>query len=266
MQEYEKAFESVLDYAVESAAQLMAATTGNAAVDNGLIPAQGSAGAAAAPDPAARAEASAALDSAFPLSAVARWVTLPPAERLAQLQRLAKLTLGICLYNGAAAAAAAAGANMGSVESGARPRRSRDSGSRSSRSGSHGSGAGAAASSWGSALAPSAAVQMQQGVRLVQDLSAAEGAAWVAFSHANKRRMAGKVLADEAEGDEVVVVAAPEGDAVGAALFCAQAASMLRDMGADARQGLAACEALDAALRSELDEVGAWVDLLQLIS
>ncbi|EFJ47078.1 hypothetical protein VOLCADRAFT_105292 [Volvox carteri f. nagariensis] len=41
----------------------------------------------------------AALESVFPVSAVARFLTLTEEERLAQLSELARITTGICLYN-----------------------------------------------------------------------------------------------------------------------------------------------------------------------
>ncbi|KAG2482843.1 hypothetical protein HYH03_018280 [Edaphochlamys debaryana] len=50
-------------------------------------------------DPAANAEVRAALESVFPVSAVARFLTLPEEERLGQLSELARITTGICLYN-----------------------------------------------------------------------------------------------------------------------------------------------------------------------
>ncbi|GLI70957.1 hypothetical protein VaNZ11_016056 [Volvox africanus] len=50
-------------------------------------------------DPDANAEVRAALESVFPVSAVARFLTLSEEERLAQLSELARITTGICLYN-----------------------------------------------------------------------------------------------------------------------------------------------------------------------
>ncbi|GLC52820.1 hypothetical protein PLESTB_000672100 [Pleodorina starrii] len=50
-------------------------------------------------DPVANAEVRAALESVFPVSAVARFLTLPEEERLAQLAELSRITTGICLYN-----------------------------------------------------------------------------------------------------------------------------------------------------------------------
>ncbi|GFR41820.1 hypothetical protein Agub_g2592 [Astrephomene gubernaculifera] len=69
---------------------------------------------AAVQDQAANAEVRAALESVFPVSGVARFLTLSEAERLAQLSELARIATGICLYNrslgqgGAALPAAAA--------------------------------------------------------------------------------------------------------------------------------------------------------------
>ncbi|KAG2452258.1 hypothetical protein HYH02_003282 [Chlamydomonas schloesseri] len=50
-------------------------------------------------DPTANAELRAALESVFPVSAVARFVTLSEGERLTQLAELARICTGICLYN-----------------------------------------------------------------------------------------------------------------------------------------------------------------------
>ncbi|KAG2427493.1 hypothetical protein HXX76_012426 [Chlamydomonas incerta] len=50
-------------------------------------------------DPTAHAELRAALESVFPVSAVARFVTLGEGERLTQLAELARICTGICLYN-----------------------------------------------------------------------------------------------------------------------------------------------------------------------
>eukprot|EP00798_Chlamydomonas_sp_ICE-L_P022971 gene22971-30160_t len=50
-------------------------------------------------DTAAGDEVRAAMESVFPLSTLARFVSLPENERLAQVEELARITLGICLYN-----------------------------------------------------------------------------------------------------------------------------------------------------------------------
>ncbi|KXZ47973.1 hypothetical protein GPECTOR_31g335 [Gonium pectorale] len=50
-------------------------------------------------DPDANAEVRAALESVFPVSAVARFLTLTEAERGAQLAELGRIVTGICLYN-----------------------------------------------------------------------------------------------------------------------------------------------------------------------
>lgn len=49
-------------------------------------------------EPAAE-EVRAAVDSVFPLSSLARFLTLGEEERLNQISELARITLGICLYN-----------------------------------------------------------------------------------------------------------------------------------------------------------------------
>ena len=77
--EYAEAFQVILDYASEWAAPAPLAA------------------AAGAP---ARAAAAAALESVLPLSGVARWATLAPEARALELEPLAKITLGICLFNG----------------------------------------------------------------------------------------------------------------------------------------------------------------------
>lgn len=48
---------------------------------------------------AAADEVRAAMESVFPLSTLARFLTLPESERLDQVEELARITLGICLYN-----------------------------------------------------------------------------------------------------------------------------------------------------------------------
>ncbi|KAF6256379.1 hypothetical protein COO60DRAFT_1702373 [Scenedesmus sp. NREL 46B-D3] len=84
LQDYQSVFEGVVDYvccAMDVAAR-------------------------AAAEPAARAHVSAAVESAFPLSGVAYFLTLPAQERLQQMEALARVTCGICLHNAAAGAAA----------------------------------------------------------------------------------------------------------------------------------------------------------------
>ena len=41
----------------------------------------------------------AAVESVFPLSSLARFLTLDQGDRLQQIEELARITLGICLYN-----------------------------------------------------------------------------------------------------------------------------------------------------------------------
>ena len=236
--EYEAAFEAILDYVMEAA--------GLAGGEGAAHPHKqqrqqhqhqlGQSGRARA----RRAEASAALGSAFPLSAVARWVTLPPGERLPQLLPLAQLTLGICLYNGVgppAAAAGAAGALAGARgTAGSRPS------SRASRGGGSGDVSGTHAAV--GALAVADAVQLQQAARLVDAVVSAEQAASLALADACRR-----------DAREEGAAQTGTGGAAGASLFYLQAATTLRQMGADARQGLAACRALGAALDDELAAV-----------
>ncbi len=50
-------------------------------------------------DEAAAEEVRAAVESVFPLSSLARFLTLEADERLQQIEELARITLGICLYN-----------------------------------------------------------------------------------------------------------------------------------------------------------------------
>ncbi|KAG1665616.1 hypothetical protein FOA52_011447 [Chlamydomonas sp. UWO 241] len=50
-------------------------------------------------DETAREEVRAAVESVFPLSALARFLTLGEAERTHQIEELARICLGICLYN-----------------------------------------------------------------------------------------------------------------------------------------------------------------------
>lgn len=50
-------------------------------------------------DEAASEEVKAAIESIFPLSSIARFLTLDDKERLNQIEELARITLGICLYN-----------------------------------------------------------------------------------------------------------------------------------------------------------------------
>ena len=50
-------------------------------------------------DDAAAEEVKAAVESVFPLSSIARFLTLDEGERLRQIEELARITLGICLYN-----------------------------------------------------------------------------------------------------------------------------------------------------------------------
>jgi dihydrodipicolinate synthase/N-acetylneuraminate lyase len=44
-------------------------------------------------------EVRAAVESVFPLSSLARFLTLEEAERLQQIEELSRITLGICLFN-----------------------------------------------------------------------------------------------------------------------------------------------------------------------
>ena len=39
------------------------------------------------------------MESVFPLSALARFLTLSKLERMAQVEELARITLGICIFN-----------------------------------------------------------------------------------------------------------------------------------------------------------------------
>jgi hypothetical protein len=89
-------------------------------------------------------------------------------------------------------------------------------------------------------------MQLQMGARLAETLTAAEAAAAAAFTRANRRSRAG------ADGEGCVE---EEGRGGWEALFCAQAATSLRLMAADARDGLAACRELGGALEGELGEV-----------
>lgn len=260
-QEYESAFEAILDYVMEAAGLAPPA----AAADAVPLPAAGTgkhgrqlqlprrlgtgnrggrAGGSSG-DGAARAEASAALGSAFPLSAVARWVTLPPGERLQQLLPLARLTLGICLFNGSSGAAAAA------TQAGALGGTRGTASSRASSRGAGGSGSGGAG-----ACELAVAVQLQQAARLVESFASTELAAWDALGDAN-RTAAAASPADATSTAASGPAAAAAAPAAGGALFCAQAATALRRMGADARQGLAACRELEAALEEELAVVSA---------
>jgi len=161
IREYEKAFDAVLAYVLEASGLVGASggaagtksstTAAKAPINSSIVPSNSSS--SNCTDAVLRAEASAALDSVFPLSSVARWVTLPPAERLAQLQPLAKLTLGICLFNHQAAGAD--GANHNSSSSGV--------------------------------LAPGAVLQqLQQGSRLLHTMANAEAAAWAALWRVNR--------------------------------------------------------------------------------
>eukprot|EP00775_Hariotina_reticulata_P013094 gene13094-13221_t len=75
--EYQEVFESITSY-VCAAAGVSAKT---------------------AADPAARAAVAAALESVFPLANVAHFLTLPASDRLQQMEALAGITCGICLYN-----------------------------------------------------------------------------------------------------------------------------------------------------------------------
>eukprot|EP00201_Polytomella_parva_P021938 CAMPEP_0175046112 /NCGR_PEP_ID=MMETSP0052_2-20121109/4839_1 /TAXON_ID=51329 ORGANISM="Polytomella parva, Strain SAG 63-3" /NCGR_SAMPLE_ID=MMETSP0052_2 /ASSEMBLY_ACC=CAM_ASM_000194 /LENGTH=528 /DNA_ID=CAMNT_0016309801 /DNA_START=13 /DNA_END=1595 /DNA_ORIENTATION=- len=48
---------------------------------------------------AAASEVRAAMESVFPMSSVARFVTLSSEERIAQMEELARIVTGICIYN-----------------------------------------------------------------------------------------------------------------------------------------------------------------------
>ena len=50
-------------------------------------------------DETAAEEVKAAVESVFPLSSIARFLTLDEGERLRQIEELARITLGICLFN-----------------------------------------------------------------------------------------------------------------------------------------------------------------------
>jgi hypothetical protein len=54
---------------------------------------------AALADPAAEQEVRAALESVFPFSMLAQFITLPRKDRELQLSELPDVVLGICLYN-----------------------------------------------------------------------------------------------------------------------------------------------------------------------
>jgi hypothetical protein len=214
--DYERAFDAVLAYVLEAsglsgetatAAGMMGSSAAATATKAGAAAPRSNSGSSSgcSVDPAVRAEAAAALDSVFPLPSVARWVTLAPAERLAELRPVAQLTLGICLFNSQAAGDSGVG------------------------------GAGGGPLALGVV-----AQQVQQGRQLLQAVEAAEAAAWAAFRSVNLKAAA--------------AVPGEEGPSA-AALFCAQAATALRLMAADAQQGLAACEEIDGALHDEIETV-----------
>jgi hypothetical protein len=268
LEEYGRSFNAVLDYVVAAAGlapepepeppqqqrpqqePLAQGATGGSIGGGGA-----SRGAAAA-----RAAAAAALDSVLPLSAVARWVTLPPAERLAQLAPLARLTLGIVLFHsGWGAAGGSSGAAAGDAAAapwGGRAGGSRGSGGGSSMAGasrrargSGGSGDGGAGAAAGGvdAVAPAAAAQqLERAAALGRELGLLEGASWDAFRAAAAPPKGSRT--PSARG-------APPRPPGRAALFCVQAAAALRGARADAAQGLAACRALEAALQAELQAV-----------
>jgi hypothetical protein len=254
LSEYEKAFDTVLDYVVEAAClgntggSSAAAASDDSRRTQHALALTGTAGLAGGGSAAAatcgRAEAAAALDSVMPLSAVARWVTLPPAERVAQLQPLARLTLGICMFN--SGPVAAGGGNSGN-EAGLLPVAGRASlgiGARLERPSSRG---GSRSSAWGggssgrSAPGGEAGVQqlLQQGAHIANEAGAMEAVAWAALRAAQAALPGGGRCSGGG----------------GTALFCAQAATVLRALRADARQGLVACGALRVALQEELGAV-----------
>lgn len=288
VEEYESAFEAVLAYVLEAtglagsgqsssgsgcgaatAAGRLGSSSGGPAgkrtTGSGGAAAGSSAAAAdrgtAAGGSAAAAAGAAALDSVFPLSAVARWVTLEPAERIAELAPLAKLTLGICLYNAAAPVGGDGGSGRGAFPraSGALAaaatgyRRTSGSGSGAgSRLGNARRVAGCGAAQGGEGLLASGAVarQLQRGAEVLRALAAAEEAAWAALARCKGGGGGGGIGAQAGASTR-----RPGGD--GPAVLYAAAATELRAAVADAAQGLAACEALTAGVESELAAVRA---------